>query len=461
MNARNRDRRQSDNPPGRRDPDFPATGRGEAPSRLQAFRQIIREDVPEVIEAARDWLQAGDLGPLIALYWQLEIWPQKRALVEILQDQQHPDLPEVMLDFLRAPAAAGDERSELAQAIALGFVEERYDRFMVYYNDRQRLARDVRAVLRQHGLQPERPPEVPGTGPERPQIPAAGPANRRLLDGAARGDLGAVQRALADGADIDAAIDGGDSHGCSALIMALIKGHFGLAAYLIERGADVQYKRPARYTADRSRGQTPLWWAASHGHIELARNLIERGADVNVPDHHGGTPLTQAAGSGHLDMVRYLVERGADVRARIYDGRQAFHLAVTHGHRQVAEYLLGRGNDPNERGDSGYTPLMVAAENNFYELARSLIQRGADVNAVHAGSGIYIGLRGWTPLVFAVQAGHVRMARLLLEAGADVHYQVPAGQNARGEALPARRVFDFARGKRAQGMLKLLREAGA
>ncbi len=430
--------------------------------RVARFLPVIEANAPETTETARDWVQAQDVAPLIALYWQLESWPQKRAVVEILQDQYHADMPNVMLDFMRAPVAAGDEPTELAQAIALGFVAEKYDRFMTYYHDREMLARDVQAVLREHGLQAEPlpRPEKQIAKQAAPKADPARPPHQRLIDAATRGDMTAVHQALASGADVNAAIDGGDYDGCSALIMALMNRRFDVAAYLIDQGAGVNHKRPATHTPDRARGQTPLWWAAAHGHVALAQTLISHGADVNTPDHHGGTPLTQAASSGHLDMVYYLVECGADIHAQIYDGRKAFNLAITNGRKRVAEYLLGIGNDPDEAGSSGYSPLMIAAENNFYDLAQSLIRRGADVNALHPGPGIYVALRGWTPLVFAVQAGYVRMTRLLIQSGADVHHRVPAGQNAHGEPRPARGLLDFAQGKRAQSIVKLLREAG-
>ena len=160
-------------------------------------------------------------------------------------------------------------------------------------------------------------------------------------------------------------------------------------------------------------------------------------------------------------MVRFLVENGANVHAQIYDGRKAFNLAVTNGHKRVAEYLLSQGNDPNEHGSSGYSPLMIAAENNFYDLAKSLIKQGADVNAVHPGPGIYVAMRGWTPLVFSVRAGYVRMTKLLIQSGADVKHLVQAGSNYRGEEFPERRVIDFVKGKRADSVMKVLRDAGA
>jgi ankyrin repeat protein len=434
--------------------------RADESQRVQRFLPVIEAQEFEAIEAARDWVHPQDVAPLVALYWKLENWSHKRAVVEILQDQYHADMLPMMLDFLRAPA--GDEPTELAQAVALGFVDEKYDRFMTYYNNRDLLARDVRAVLRKHGLQAEPLPQAEKRTAKQaaPQADPTKSPNQRLMDGAARGELKAVQQALADGADVNVAISGGDYDGCSALIMALMRQRFDLAAYLIEQGADVNHKRPATHTPDRVRGQTPLWWAASHGHLELAQALIAKGADVNTPDHHGGTPLTQAASSGHLDMVYYLVESGADIHAQIYDGRKAFNLAVTNERKRVAEYLLNVGNEPDEAGSSGYTLLMIAAENNSYDLARLLIGRGADVNAVHPGPGIYAALRGWTPLVFAVNAGYVRMSKLLIRSGADVHYRVPAGQDARGEPTPARGLWDFAQGKRAESIVRVLREAG-
>ena len=434
-----------------------------ANSQVQRFLTVIESDVFDDIEEARGWVQPEDIEPLIALYWQLENWQQKRALVDVIQDQYHPDMPKMMLDFLRVPLAEGDEWVELAQAVALGFIDEKYDQFMNYYNDRKLLARDVKEVLRKNGLhaEPLPQPEKPKPKPVPPKIDETKPPNQRLMDAATAGELTAVKTALADGANINVTIGGGNYDGCSALMMALMRERFQVADYLIDQGADVNHKRPAQHTPDRSRGQTPLWWAANHGHMALAKKLIDSGADVNTPDHHGGTPLTTSASSGHLDMVKFLVESGADVHAQIYDGRKAFNLAVTNGRKRVAEYLLMVGNEPNETGSSGYTPLMIAVENNFMDLAKLLIKQGADVNAVHPGPGIYVALRGWTPLIFAVRAGYVRMTKLLIQSGANVHHVVEAGNKYDGEPLPARQVVDFAQGKRAESILKLLRDAEA
>jgi ankyrin repeat protein len=422
--------------------------------RLHRLVQTAQSGDPAAVETARSQVQRKDIESLIALYWKSEGWSQKRAVVELLQDQQHKKLREMMLDFLRAPVASGDELTELAKAIALGFVDEQYDRFVTYYNDRKLLARDVQAVLSEHGLHAKSAPK-PASAERFTTVESHVPPEERLLKGAEHGDLSAVKQALADGAHVDTAYQEGDYYGCSALIMALMRRRYEVAAYLIDRGADVNYKRASKHRPDPTRGQTPLWWATNHGHLPLARRLLRAGAEINTPDHHGSTPLIEAADSGHLEMVRFLVENGADLSARISDGRTALNMAATKGRTAVVEYLLGLGGDPDGVG-SGHTPLMIAAENNFYDMAKLLIRAGADVNATHPGEGIYVGLRGWTPLVFAVKAGLVRMTKLLIEAGADVDYRVPAGQNWRGDWLPERRVVDFAQGKRAERIIELL-----
>ena len=439
--------------------------------RWQLWR-IIQSDDSEKAEAARSWITPRLVPFLIQKYWQVTDWPKKRIVIELLQDQDHPDLSKLMLDFLRAPLRPGDEQTELAQAIALRFMGEKYDRFTEYYSDRNLLARDVRAVLRANGLQAEPPPPPPSPSP-RPDIRQfyAEPPNRRLIYGVGYNDLALVQSALRDGANINTHISSGTFRGCSALIYAIFMGHFEIAQFLIEQGADIYFARSdLQGNFIPGRGQTALWCAASQGHLQLVKQLLQRGANINAPDHFDGTPLTTAASSGQLEVVRYLVEHGADIHSKLttdygrgnLDGRNALHLAVDKGHVAVAEYLVESGSDPNEVSGSGYTPLMVAAQDNLYEMTEMLLSHRADVNAVHGGFGGYIGMRGYTPLVFAVSAGLARMIKLLIQAGADVHYRVPAGTNWDGKSLPERGLLDFvrAKGKRGESIKQLLKQYG-
>ena len=212
--------------------------------RIQRFLPIIEGDVANDIEAARDLVQPADIEPLIALYWRLDNWQQKRALVDIMQDQYHPDMHKMMLDFLRVPVAPGDEWVELAQAVALGFIDEKYDRFMNYYNDRKLLARDVKEVLRKNGMNADPLPPTnqqtnkPAPKPITPKVDPTKSPNQRLMDAATAGELTAVKTALSDGADINVVIGGGNYDGCSALMMALMRKRFDVATPL-SRGSSV------------------------------------------------------------------------------------------------------------------------------------------------------------------------------------------------------------------------------
>jgi hypothetical protein len=66
----------------------------------------------------------------------------------------------------------------------------------------------------------------------------------------------------------------------------------------------------------RTDGFTPLHHAAERGREDVAAYLIERGTDVNTADGAGWTPLRLAAKQGHLAVVKRLVRGGAKVDAK-------------------------------------------------------------------------------------------------------------------------------------------------
>lgn len=434
----------------------------QAPARHDPpFLNAIANDDPEELESARDWVRPEDIPPLLGLYWQLNQWNHKRAIVEILQDQDTPAMRDVMLDFLRVPSAPGDERTELAQAIALTYIHETYDRYRDYYKDRRLLARDVATVLSQHGLKAEAPPRAKPK-PVAPPKPTAPPTvDQQLLRAAQTGDLPSLRRALAQGANVNAVLDEGNTRGCSALMLAILNERYDAANLLLDHRADLHYTRPVPHTKNRDRGQTALWWAATKGHLQLTKRLIDLGAQVNLPDHFGSTAAVQAASWGHLPVLQYLAANNANLQARISDRRTGFHLAVTNGHTPVVEFLLEHGADPEDRGSSGYTPLMVAADNNDAAIASLLLARGVKIDARHTGPGIYAALKGWTALTFAVNGSHARLTRLLLQAGADPNLRMPATRGPRGEPRPPRRMLEFVKGKRGEAIARILRDFGA
>lgn len=121
-----------------------------------------------------------------------------------------------------------------------------------------------------------------------------------------------------------------------ALIYAATSGRTEAAAFLVERGADIDG------VAYETR---PLIRAAWRGHLETVDWLLDRGADVEAVGWLGGhcqgtTALHIAAQSGHMALTQRLVERGADPTRRddLYDGTPD-GWADHHGHAEIAEWL--------------------------------------------------------------------------------------------------------------------------
>jgi HEAT repeat protein len=60
-------------------------------------------------------------------------------------------------------------------------------------------------------------------------------------------------------------------------------------------------------------GDTALNEAAEYGHIEVVRHLIESGADIHNTGGADKTPIMNAAFAGHVPIVRLLLEHGATI----------------------------------------------------------------------------------------------------------------------------------------------------
>lgn len=416
---------------------------------LTCLMQLVEDLDTVAIESARGQVRQEDVSPLLRLYWLLDDWEKKRALVTLLQDQVDPAMEKVMLDFLRAPVEQGDEYAELCQVIALGFVGEEYDRFHDYYNDRRLLRQAVQQCLQEHGLEMDKGAGAPAKKPApTPPPPYTGDRQRRLLRAATEGNLAELQRALEHGAPIEGQETEGMYVGCTALLLAMIKGQFHAAGWLIDQGADVNARRPRS-------GQTPLSWAAFWGHLALTRKLCQKGARVNERDGYGGTALQQAAKVGAAEVVAFLLEQGADVDAAYNDGRKPIFFAAEAGHSGVVRLLIEAGNDVDEDRGNGWTPLTFAAANGHLDMVRMLLELGAtvDVRSRLAGS------EGFTPLMYAVRGGFGRVVKLLLQAGARADLRVDEGIEPYRGPYRGYTAIDFATGRRGETIQKLLRAA--
>ncbi len=262
--------------------------------------------------------------------------------------------------------------------------------------------------------------------------PEAKPPEPPLHEAVRKGDVAAVERLLAAGADVNAR----DMYAATPLHLAAESGDVRITEILLAKGANV--------SAVDDGHNYPLHIAALFGQVGVAKLLIAKGArvDVRMPVT-GTTPLQIAAREGHLDVVQLLLDAGANPNARDDRGGTALEMAAGTGHVQIAALLLDNGVDPKAADPDGWTALHVAAKGGYGDVAELLLDRGADLNVKSAA--------GQTPLAFAVMAGREKTAKVLLARGADPNTRDNEG----------RTPLAVARKYGGRGMASLLQKYGA
>ena len=267
---------------------------------------------------------------------------------------------------------------------------------------------------------------------------------------AARQGFADVVKALVEGgADINQ-LNAGDK--TSPLLIAIINGHFDLAKWMLEKGADPK--------SNAFNGVTPLYavlniqWAPKSlypspkayqqqttGYLELMQLLIDKGADVNVRlqrkvwyqafnsdfagvDESGATPFWRAAYANDVAAMKLLVAAGAD--PFIPTMKPAGRPFTGEGVRQIQDTS---GVPPIPYGGPGVLPIHAAtgvgygegfaanshryAPTGFMPAIKYLVDElGADVNAVdHEGN---------TPVHLCASRGDNECIKYLVSKGADV-----------------------------------------
>jgi ankyrin repeat protein len=270
-----------------------------------------------------------------------------------------------------------------------------------------------------------------------------------LLFAARQGFTDTVKALVDGGADLNQ-VNAGDR--TTPLLMAIINGHFDLAAYMIDKGADV---RAAAFN-----GVTPLFavlniqWAPKSlypspkayqqqqtTYLELMQRLLDRGADVNARlqrkvwyqafnsdfagvDESGATAFWRAAYANDVAAMKLLVSYGAD--PNIPTMKPAGRPFTGEGVRQIQDTS---GLPPVPYGGPGVLPIHAAtgvgygegfaanshryAPTGFLPAIKYLVEElGADVNAVdHEGN---------TPVHLCASRGDNECIKFLVSKGADV-----------------------------------------
>ena len=132
------------------------------------------------------------------------------------------------------------------------------------------------------------------------------------------------------------------------LMMAAASGQIWRVKYLVENGANVNWRD--------EEGYTPLTWAAQHGHAPVAEYLISRFAQVNPTDKAGYTPLMWAAQEGHVTVLETLLKKGANPWVVDRRGANAMTLSRWSGNERVYSILREAAGTADARVSTTWTP---------------------------------------------------------------------------------------------------------
>ncbi|MBD8874294.1 ankyrin repeat domain-containing protein [Rhodanobacter sp. DHB23] len=232
------------------------------------------------------------------------------------------------------------------------------------------------------------------------------------------GALTAVQRLL----ELGFAVDTVDAHGASALLHACGAGHAGIAAGLLDAGADPVLTTP--------NGITPLAAAVAAGRENTAALLLERKAAVDQRLPNQSTALMVAAAMGRAELAEALLAAGADVDAVDAQGHSALHAAAQYGFehndslraRRLLDVLLRHGATVDRADSEGKTALLL--------LLGASQRPGSECDATHLGALVPVLLEAGADVTHADQRGVTALhacamhallapARVLLSRGAD------------------------------------------
>jgi ankyrin repeat protein len=200
-----------------------------------------------------------------------------------------------------------------------------------------------------------------------------GSAVDRLLRAAQKGNLMAVRKAIAKGADINAGLETDKwdwPRGTTALMMAAARGYPQIVKVLLE--ADARVNDDGGHRAPLILAIEGNWKQPSESFTEVVNLLLENGADPNVEHSFFGKPVLMfAVEVGQTDVVRLLLEKGANP-----DDKRGTALAeaVIGGHTEIVKLLLEKGVDVNATFGDGRTVLKLSCDERIRNL---LVEHGA------------------------------------------------------------------------------------
>ena len=155
-------------------------------------------------------------------------------------------------------------------------------------------------------------------------------------------------------------------------------------------GVQLLLRHKARVDARDAGGRSALHEAAFAGHPGIAAALLDAGADVHARDGEGRTPLLDSARNAALPALETLLQAQADPRACDGAGNNALHLAVAAEAPSTAlvKRLLELGVDAQAQDAEGRSAVDVAAAAGRWTLVAALDPQRALPVAMDEDDGV-------------------------------------------------------------------------
>ena len=245
------------------------------------------------------------------------------------------------------------------------------------------------------------------------------------------GDVALAQRCIAPPREAGL-LDQVDDHGATALHVACFSGKEGVAAALVQAGADASILDAA--------GRSAVHVAALGGHVDVISDAFADGVELDVADDADTTPLQHALGSNNMGVASMLVAMGAEPNRRNKGGWTGVHIAAQAGEADKVRQWVAVGADCNTpvscagSKHDGFTALLLAARapaDAAEATITVLLENGADPNATEPSGGL-------SALQLALQVDNTTVAEFLVRRGASYEgfaAELDEGMQARFEEL--------------------------
>ncbi|XP_035242087.1 BAR_ACAPs and ArfGap_ACAP domain-containing protein isoform X1 [Anguilla anguilla] len=161
----------------------------------------------------------------------------------------------------------------------------------------------------------------------------------------------ALTHTEAEETDTDASDRGKDAAG-RRIYQAAQSGDLVSMATALAQGAEVNWSHPEE------EGRTALIGAARGGSLQACEYLLQNGANVNYRDQRGHGALHAAATCGHTGQVCLLLKRGANQYAVDERGQDALSIAMDTAHADIVTLLRMARMNEEMRDSEGFFGTM-------------------------------------------------------------------------------------------------------